>query len=62
VKRYCLAAKMRGYIDLNPVLFDKEGKPRLELYRDDKLHFRDPAYVEFTAVIKPVIEEAWYQK
>jgi len=62
VKRYCLATKMRGYIDVNPVLFDKEGKPRLELYRDDKLHFKDPAYVEFTAVIKPVIEKAWYQK
>ena len=62
VKRYCLAAKMRGYIDVNPVLFDKEGKPRLELYRDDKLHFKDPAYVEFTAVIKPVIEKAWHQK
>jgi hypothetical protein len=62
VMRYCLATKMRGYIDVNPVLFDKEGKPRLELYRDDKLHFKDPAYVEFTAVIKPVIEKAWYQK
>ncbi len=48
-----------GFIDVNPVLFDAAGKPRLELYRDDLLHFYPPAYVEFTKIIRPVIEKAW---
>jgi lysophospholipase L1-like esterase len=59
VKDYCLRRKNLGYIDVNPVLFDREGKPRLDLYKDDKLHFKEPAYEEFTSVIKPVIEKAW---
>jgi lysophospholipase L1-like esterase len=56
---YCASAQRRGFIDVNPVLFDKDGKPRLELYRDDKLHFKDPAYEEFARIIKPVLLKAW---
>jgi hypothetical protein len=56
---YCASVKKRGFIDVNPVLFDEGGKPRLELYRDDKLHFKDPAYEEFTGIIKPVLVKAW---
>ena len=61
VKKYCESTPHRGYIDVNPVLFDNDGKPKMELYRDDKLHFKDPAYEEFTKVIKPVLETAWKQ-
>jgi len=56
---YCRSTPNLGFIDVNPVLFDAEGKPRMELYRDDKLHFKEHAYLEFTAVIRPVIEKAW---
>lgn len=48
-----------AYIDVNPALFDKNGAPRVELYQKDMLHFLPPAYVEFTAIIRPVIEKAW---
>jgi hypothetical protein len=48
-----------GYIDVNPALFDTAGQPRVELYQKDMLHFLEPAYVEFTAIIRPVIEAAW---
>ena len=48
-----------AYIDVNPALFDKKGEPRMELYQKDMLHFLPPAYVEFTAIIRPVIEKAW---
>ncbi|MBL8188379.1 MAG: hypothetical protein JNK38_10250 [Acidobacteria bacterium] len=47
---------------MNPALFDRKGKPRLELYLPDKLHFLEPAYDEFTKIIKPVIEQAWKKK
>ena len=44
---------------MNPVLFDAAGEPRLELYVKDQLHFKAPAYVEFTRVIRPVVEATW---
>jgi hypothetical protein len=47
------------YIDVNPALFDASGEPRLELYRNDLLHFHAPAYDEFTKIIKPVVMTAW---
>lgn len=48
-----------GYIDLNPVLFDRAGNIRGELFRPDSLHFVPAAYVEFTAVVKPALEREW---
>jgi lysophospholipase L1-like esterase len=62
MKQYCSTAGYLGYIDVNPVLFDREGKPRTDLYQSDLLHFKDQAYVEFTAVIKPVVEQVWFKR
>lgn len=59
VKEYCESDKRLGFIDVNPALFDREGKPRLELYQADKLHFLPSAYTEFTAIIKPAVEKVW---
>jgi hypothetical protein len=59
IRDYTAQKKRLGFIDVNPVLFDAKGNPRLELYRDDLLHFYPPAYVEFTKIIRPVIEKAW---
>jgi len=54
--------KRLGFIDVNPVLFDAAGKPRLELYREDGLHFRPAAYAEFAKIIRPVLERAWAEE
>ena len=43
------------YVDVNPVLFDANGKPRFELYMGDELHVRPPAYEGFTKILKPVL-------
>jgi hypothetical protein len=48
-----------GYIEVNPAIFDSRGEPRLELYREDGLHFHPPAYDEFAKIIKPVLVDAW---
>lgn len=58
-KNYFSKTKNREFIDVNPLLFDKGGKARAELYLEDKLHFKDEAYVEFTKQIKPILEKAW---
>ncbi len=63
VRRY--VAARAGYmraIDLNPVLIDAAGNPRGELYRPHSLHFLAPAYVEFSKVIKPVLQQAWAKR
>ena len=59
IQEYAAQNSQLGYIDVNPVLFDSVGNPRTELYVSDLLHFHPPAYVEFTEVIRPVIEKAW---
>ena len=59
IRDYTTHQPRLGFIDVNPVLFDAEGNPRLKLYREDLLHFYPPAYVEFTKIIRPVIEKAW---
>jgi hypothetical protein len=48
-----------GYIDVNRALFAADGQVKGDLFRPDSLHLTPPAYVEFTAVIRPIIEKAW---
>jgi GDSL-like lipase/acylhydrolase family protein len=64
MERYSHQARNLGFIDLNPVLFDKKGNVRMELFLPDELHFRpdSTAYAEFAAVIKPVLMKAWEKK
>jgi lysophospholipase L1-like esterase len=59
VKEYCARHKGLRYVDVNPVLFDRNGQPRTELYLPDNLHFRDPAYTELAKIIKPAVASAW---
>jgi lysophospholipase L1-like esterase len=58
-RAYCESNAGRTFVDLNPQLVDASGHPRLDLYKDDKLHFHPAAYERFTAVIKPVLERLW---
>ena len=62
IRAFCERTGNMGFIDVNPALFDAEGKARLELYLPDKLHFLEPAYVEFTKIIKPVLTKAWAER
>ncbi len=46
------------YVDVNPALANDDGSPRMELFMNDRLHLRPPAYEGFTAILKPVLERA----
>ncbi len=59
-RAYCEATPHHLFVDLNPALVDAEGRPRLDLYKPDKLHFHPPAYEAFAAILKPVLERAWH--
>jgi lysophospholipase L1-like esterase len=55
---YAAKNKHVEYVDVNPVLFDQAGRPRLELFMSDRLHLRPQAYEEFARVLKPVLTKA----
>lgn len=59
VRAYCAATPHHTFVDVNPALVDPDGRPRIELYKEDKLHFYPPAYEAFTAILKPVLEQVW---
>ena len=60
-RAYCAATPGHSFVDVNPALVDANGRPRLELYVEDKLHFNPPAYDEFTRLIKPVLTRVWQE-
>jgi lysophospholipase L1-like esterase len=62
VAAYAARTTRLQYVDVNPVLFNRDGTPRIELYVSDQLHFRPPAYDEFTRILKPVLTRAFEEK
>jgi lysophospholipase L1-like esterase len=58
IKLYAGSHPHVEYVDVNPVLFDANGKPRLDLYMGDELHLRPPAYEGFARILKPVLTRA----
>jgi lysophospholipase L1-like esterase len=59
VEAYAGETKHLQYVDVNQVLFNRDGTPRGELYLSDQLHFRPAAYEEIARVLKPVLTQAF---
>jgi lysophospholipase L1-like esterase len=59
VETYAATSARLEYVDVNPVLFNRDGTPRAELYLSDQLHLKGPAYEEFARVLKPVLTTAF---
>jgi len=59
IKGYAVSHPRVEYVDVNPVLFDVNGKPRVDLYMSDELHLRPPAYEGFATILKPVLRRAF---
>ena len=53
------ATKRLQYVDVNPVLFNRDGTPRLEVYMPDQLHLRPAAYEGFARILKPALTKAF---
>jgi hypothetical protein len=60
IKDYATGNDRVIFVDINKAVFNSRGGVRLDLYRNDQLHYKPPAYVEFTRLIKPVLQDAWY--
>ncbi|MBC8136116.1 MAG: hypothetical protein H8F28_09545 [Fibrella sp.] len=59
VRDHAAQTKNRAFLDANPLVFDKHGQPRIELYREDGLHYKDAFYEELATLIKPMLDEEW---
>lgn len=59
VREFCATDPRLAFVDLNPAVFDAQGRPRLELYRPDRLHYLPPAYEGFTKLLKPELLRTW---
>ena len=59
VRDFCATEARWHFVDLNPAVFDAAARPRVELYRDDLLHYQPPAYAAFARILRPVLERAW---
>ncbi|MBI4888359.1 MAG: hypothetical protein HY824_14790 [Acidobacteria bacterium] len=59
VEAYAAGTTRLQYVDVNPVLFNRDGTPRLDLYMPDELHLRPAAYEGFARILKPVLTKAF---
>jgi len=58
IQRYAARNPRVLFVDVNPVLANADGSARTELFMNDRLHLRPPAYEEFAKILKPVLIEA----
>ena len=59
VRELCSVEPHCRFVDVNPAVFGADGEPRMDFYKEDKLHYFPPAYVAFTKIVKPAIAAAW---
>ena len=59
MEAYAARSERLEYVDVNPVLFNRDGTPRLELYMSDQLHLRPAAYEGFARILKPILTKAF---
>jgi lysophospholipase L1-like esterase len=55
VELYAAQRNHVEYVDVNPVLFNRDGTSRTELFMSDQLHLRPLAYEEFARILKPAL-------
>jgi lysophospholipase L1-like esterase len=46
-----------AWFDMNSLVFDEKGEPRMDLYREDQLHLNAAGYAALSNAIRPLIDE-----
>lgn len=46
-----------AWFDMNSLVFDEKGEPRMDLYREDQLHLNAAGYTALSNAIRPLIDE-----
>jgi lysophospholipase L1-like esterase len=58
MQAYAAKEPRAEFVDVNPALVNADGTPRSELFMNDRLHLRPPAYDAFARILKPVLTKA----
>jgi lysophospholipase L1-like esterase len=58
IQRYADRNPRVLFVDVNSALANADGSARMELFMNDRLHLRPPAYEEFAKILKPVLTKA----
>ena len=56
VARFCACDPRLTYVDCNNVTLSVDGRPRPELYRDDRLHMNADGYAIWARLLRPLVE------
>lgn len=59
VEAYAAETERLQYVDVNSILFNRDGTPRIEFYLSDQLHLMPAAYEGFARILKPVLTKAF---
>jgi lysophospholipase L1-like esterase len=62
IKVYAASHPQVEYVDVNRVLFNADGTPRVDFYVEDELHLRPAAYEGFATILKPVLTRAFAEQ
>ena len=59
IQDYCAKDERLSFVDISVALLGKDGKPDKKLFLDDQLHLSDEGYRKWTAMLRPVIQNAY---
>lgn len=59
LESWCQGKDWIRWVECTSHLLGSDGKPRAEIFRDDKLHLNDKGYAEWNAIIRPILQEEW---
>lgn len=59
LESWCQDKEWVRWVECTSHLIGSDGKPRAEVFREDKLHLNDKGYAEWNAIIRPILHEEW---
>lgn len=59
IQDYCTKNKQLFFVDISITLLGKDGKPDKKLFLQDQLHLSDEGYRKWTAMLSPIIRNAY---
>jgi lysophospholipase L1-like esterase len=57
IRDFCRSNVKLDFIDVSGLLLDKQGSPRPEFYRADRLHMKPSGYARWTPVLRDYLEK-----
>ena len=55
ISAFLKTEKKAGFIDVYPAMLDAAGKPREDLFLDDRLHMKPAGYAIWAKIIQPYL-------